>query len=73
MSPVTILGDSAVISGFTWPGNTERLLDRTVWAAVENVGRGSVILFAEDPLFRAFWRGPAGLFQNALLMGPGRS
>lgn len=71
-NPVTILGDSAVISGFTWPGNTERLLDRTVWAAVENVGRGRVILFAEDPLFRAFWRGTAGLFQNALLMGPGR-
>ena len=71
-NPVTILGDDAVISGFTWPDNTARLLDRTVWAAVENVGNGKVILFAEDPLFRAFWRGPAGLFQNALLMGPGR-
>lgn len=71
-NPVTILGGDAVISGFTWPGNTERLLDRTVWAAVENVGRGRVVLFAEDPLFRAFWRGPAGLFQNALLMAPGR-
>jgi hypothetical protein len=71
-NPVTILGDDAVISGFTWPNNTARLLDRTVWAAVENVGNGKVILFAEDPLFRAFWRGPAGLFQNALLMGPGR-
>jgi hypothetical protein len=72
-NPVTILGDDAVMSGFTWPGNTARLLDRTVWAAVENVGNGKVILFAEDPLFRAFWRGPAGLFQNALLMGPGRN
>lgn len=72
-NPVTVLGDDAVLSGFTWPGNTARLLDRTVWAAVENVGRGSVILFAEDPLFRAFWRGPAGLFQNAILMGPGRN
>lgn len=71
-NPVTVLGDDAVLSGFTWPGNTERLLDRTVWAAVENVGQGSVILFATDPLFRAFWRGPAGLLQNALLMGTGR-
>jgi hypothetical protein len=69
---VTIVGDDAVISGFVWPGNTTRLLDRTVWAVVENVGNGRVILFAEDPLFRAFWRGPAGLFQNALLMGPRR-
>lgn len=71
-NPVTILGDDAVISGFTWPGNTERLLDRTVWAAVENVGRGRVVLFAEDPLFRAFWRGPAGLLHNAMLMAPAR-
>ncbi len=71
-NPVTILGEDAVLSGFVWPGNTERLLNRTAWAAVENVGRGKVILFAEDPLFRAFWRGPAGLLQNAILMGPGR-
>ncbi len=71
-NPVSFLGKDLVLSGFTWPGNTERLLTGAVWASVENVGRGKVILFAEDPLFRAFWRGPAGLFTNALLMGPGR-
>jgi hypothetical protein len=71
-NPVSFLGKDLVLSGFTWPGNTERLLTGAVWAAVENVGRGKVILFAEDPLFRAFWRGPAGLFNNALLMGAGR-
>ncbi|MGH7559448.1 MAG: M14 family zinc carboxypeptidase [Gemmatimonadales bacterium] len=71
-NPVTFLGKDLVLSGFTWPGNTERLLTGAVWAAVENVGRGRVVLFAEDPLFRAFWRGPAGLFTNALLMAPGR-
>ena len=71
-NPVSFLGDSLVLSGFAWPGNTERLLRGSVWAAVENVGSGKVLLFADDPLFRAFWRGTAGLFNNALLMGPGR-
>jgi hypothetical protein len=71
-NPVSFLGDDLVLSGFAWPGNTERLLEGAVWAAVENVGRGKVVVFGDDPLFRAFWRGTAGLFSNALLMGPGR-
>jgi hypothetical protein len=71
-NPVAFLGKDLVLSGFSWPGNTERLLTGAIWAAVENVGRGKVILFAEDPLFRAFFRGSAGLFNNAILMGPGR-
>jgi hypothetical protein len=48
------------------------LLTGAAWASVESVGRGKVVIFAEDPLFRAFWRGTAGLFNNALLMAPGR-
>ncbi len=71
-NPVSFLGENLVLSGFAWPGNTERFLNGSVWAAVENVGRGSVILFADDPLYRGFWRGPAGLFVNALVLGPGR-
>jgi len=71
-NPVAFVGDDLVLAGFSWPGNTERLMKGSVWAVVENVGRGKVTLFAEDPLFRAFWRGTAGLFTNALLLGPGR-
>ena len=71
-NPVVFTGGQSVLAGFTWPDNTERLLRGTAWAVVENVGRGKVVLFAEDPLFRAFWRGTAGLFNNALLFGPGR-
>ena len=71
-NPVVLIGDDIVLAGFTWPDNTARLLKGSAWAVVENVGSGKVILFAEDPLFRAFWRGPAGLFNNALLFGPGR-
>jgi hypothetical protein len=71
-NPVVFTGDSLVLSGFTWPGNTERLLKGTTWAAVENQGSGRVVLFLGDPLFRAFWRGPARLVTNAILIGPNR-
>ena len=33
------------------------------------VGRGSVVLFADDPLFRLFWRATQPLYTNALLVG----
>ncbi len=64
--------DSLVLSGFTWPDNTARLLKGSTWAAVENQGSGRVVLFLSDPLFRAFWRGPARLLTNAILIGPNR-
>lgn len=70
---VAVLGPrDNVLGGFTWPGNTERFLANTGWAATESHGRGTVVVFAHNPLFRAFWRGPAGLVNNALLFGPGR-
>jgi hypothetical protein len=71
-NPVAFVGDSLLLSGFVWPGNTERLLRGTTWAASERLGRGHVVLFASDPLFRAFWRGPARLLTNAMLLGTGR-
>ena len=69
---VVFTGDSLTLSGFTWPDNTERFLKGTAWAVVENQGDGHVALFLGDPLFRAFWRGPARLVTNAMLMGPAR-
>jgi hypothetical protein len=71
-NPVVFTSDSLVLSGFTWPGNTDRLLKGTAWAVVENQGDGRVVLFLGDPLFRAFWRGTARLVTNAILIGPNR-
>lgn len=65
-------GSDAVLAGFTWPGNTERFLPGSVWATVDRAGRGTVVAFAESPLFRSFWRGPAMLFANAVMFGAGR-
>ena len=71
-NPVVFSGDSLTLSGFTWPDNTERLLQGTAWAVVENQGDGRVVLFLGDPLFRGFWRGTARLVTNAILIGPRR-
>lgn len=71
-NPVALTGDSLLLSGFVWPDNTERLLRGTTWTAVESEGNGRVVLFQGDPLFRGFWRGPARLLTNAILVGPRR-
>jgi len=73
-NPVTFTdsADALVLSGFTWPDNTARLLKGTAWAVAENQGSGRVVLFLSDPLFRAFWRGPAKMLTNAILIGPNR-
>lgn len=71
-NPVAFAGDSLLVSGFAWPGNTERLLRNTAWAAVENVGSGHVVLFADSPVYRLFWRSTYRLLENAILFGTGR-
>jgi hypothetical protein len=70
-NPVAIVADHPLLAGFVWP-NTERLIARTAWAVVERQGRGHVVIFADDPLFRAFWRGTGRLVTNAMLFGTGR-
>lgn len=54
------------LSGFVWP-NTERLLRGTAYVMDEPVGRGHVVLFAEDPSFRGIWRTTLRLFFNSIL------
>jgi Zinc carboxypeptidase len=71
-SPVVFTGTDLTLAGFTWPENTEKHLKNSVWASVETVGRGSVILFAENPVYRGFWRGPSKLLTNAVLFGADR-
>ncbi len=70
-NPAAFTGPGLLIAGFTFP-NTERFVQGSVYAAVENIGRGKAVLFADDPLFRGFWRGPARMVSNALLYGTGR-
>ncbi len=57
------------IAGFIWP-TTEQLLRGTSYVIGEPTGRGHVVLYAEDPNFRAIWRSPTRLFFNSFLFQP---
>ena len=58
------------IAGFVWPDNTERLLRGAAYVLDEPTGRGHVVLYAEDPNFRAIWRSTTRLFFNSFLFQP---
>jgi hypothetical protein len=58
-------------AGFIWPENTERLLRNTAALIVEPTGGGHVVLFANEPLFRAWWHALDRLVLNAIVLGPG--
>ncbi len=53
-----------------WPEARERWAD-TAYATVERMGNGQVILFANDPFYRAYYEGSARLLLNAVMLGPG--
>jgi hypothetical protein len=55
--------------GFVFPDNSERLLKGSVFVAQERVGRGNVVLFTNDPMFRGWWRALDRLVLNAVLLG----
>ncbi|HEX2093668.1 MAG TPA: M14 family zinc carboxypeptidase [Longimicrobiaceae bacterium] len=57
----------ARISGVISPENLTRLQEGA-WLVTKRMGRGSVVLFADDPLFRLFWRASQPMFVNALLL-----
>jgi hypothetical protein len=54
------------LSGFVWPGNTERLLAGTSYLIDEPRGSGHVVLFAEEPFFRGIFKGTTRPFFNAI-------
>jgi hypothetical protein len=57
-------------AGFIWP-DTERLLRGTSLVIHEPMGRGNVVLFANEPMFRGCWRSMDKLVLNAILLGTG--
>ena len=63
--PADLRQTSGVISA----QNLERL-ERGAWLVTATRGEGRVVLFADDPLFRLFWRSTQPLLVNAILLGP---
>ena len=61
--------DPQRVSGVISPENL-RNLGQGAWVVSKRMGRGSVVLFAGDPLFRLFWRTTQPLYVNAIVLGP---
>ena len=57
------------VSGFAWDGADSQLSEK-VFLVDEHIGEGHVILFADDPNFRGYWRGMSKLFLNAVMLSP---
>ena len=63
------LDESPVLAGFAWPEAEERLAG-SLLVGMEPRGSGAIVLFAQDPAYRLFWRATTPIFLNAILFGP---
>lgn len=61
--------ENPVLAGFAWPEAEERLAGALL-VGMEPRGAGALVLFAQDPAYRLFWRATAPIFLNAVLYGP---
>ena len=57
------------VSGLVWAEMMEALPGKA-YLIDEQVGQGHIILYADDPNFRAYWDGLDRLFLNSVLFGP---
>lgn len=55
------------VSGFVGQKAKTKLVDGLL-IGVQNMGRGSVVYFVDDPMFRSFWENGKLLFSNAVFM-----
>ena len=58
------------LSGVLWPEARKRW-EKSAYATREEIGKGQVILFADEPNFRSYFYGTTRLLINSLLLGPG--
>jgi hypothetical protein len=60
--------DGFRLGGFMLPEKNDRLKN-TGYLVRERLGRGSVVLYADMPDFRTFWKGGARLLLNSIFFG----
>lgn len=66
---VTYATQDVRASGFMWP-ETEKRLAGSPYLIAEKLGRGHVLLFADDPNFRLLWPRLTRLFVNTVFLAP---
>lgn len=67
-STVVKYKDNPLLSGYVHKDNLAKL-GGTASLIVSGIGRGNVIMFADNPNFRGMWYGTNKLFLNALFLG----
>jgi hypothetical protein len=63
---VVVFPENSFMMGHKWE-DTEKLLKGKLYLADVPLGQGHVILFADDPTFRNYWRGLDRLFLSCIL------
>ncbi|MDT8401709.1 MAG: M14 family zinc carboxypeptidase [Bacteroidales bacterium] len=69
-SNIAIYTDDPLISGFCTDENLEKMKGSVSLLSLSK-GRGNIIVFVDDPVFRACWYGTNKLLMNAIFFGPG--
>ncbi len=64
---VAIREETTPVAGFAGSETPERLINSLVFG-VEDVGKGRIVYFVDNPLFRGFWENGKLFFANALFM-----
>jgi hypothetical protein len=64
---VGVIKKDGYVSGFTGSRAKEKIKDGLIFGVQES-GRGQVVFFADDPLFRSFWENGKLLFCNAVFL-----
>ena len=64
---VGIIKKNNYTSGFVGSNLKEKIQD-AVLIGVQDYGRGTIVYFADDPIFRCFWENGKLLFSNAVFL-----
>jgi hypothetical protein len=70
VSNVVVYTSNPIISGYITPENIAKLKNTASIISL-NKGRGKLILFIDDPVFRGCWYGTNKLLMNAIFFGGG--
>ena len=64
---VGVLNNTKPVSGFVG-SDAKKLIQNGTLIAVQDMGRGSVVYFADNPVFRGFWYGGKALLANSVFL-----
>ena len=67
-TPLIYSDSDPLLSGYASPTNISLILGSAA-VLVQSEGSGRVIVIADDPVFRGYWRGTQRLLENSIFFG----